>query len=224
MYEDKRLSLPELVQILDRNWQDQEVLRSIVWNKFPKFGTNDDRVDGLAVRLLQVLSDAINGVPNARGGVFRLGIFSIHWRVSFGKHTAASADGRHSGQTLSQNASATLGVDREGPTAHMLSLAKLPGEDAVNGLVLDIDLHSSMVQGDNGIQVLLATLQTFMEEGGQTVHYNILDTAALRDAQLHPERYPTLQVRRCGWNVLFNHLSREDQDEFIQRAEMHEAG
>ena len=106
----------------------------------------------------------------------------------------------------------------------MLSLAKLPGEDAVNGLVLDIDLHSSMVQGDNGIQVLLATLQTFMEEGGQTVHYNILDTAALRDAQLHPERYPTLQVRRCGWNVLFNHLSREDQDEFIQRAEMHEAG
>jgi len=224
VYEDKRLSLPELLQILDRNWQGQEVLRSIVWNKFPKFGTNDDRVDALAVRLMKVLSDAVNGAANARGGVFRLGIFSIHWRVSFGKCTGASADGRYSGQTLSQNASATLGVDREGPTAHMLSLAKLPGVDAVNGLVLDIDLHSSMVQGDNGVRVLLATLQTFMEEGGQTVHYNILDTAILRDAQVHPERYPTLQVRRCGWNVLFNHLSREDQDEFIRRAEMHEAG
>ena len=107
-------------------------------------------------------------------------------------------------------------------TGHIHSVTRLPGEDAVNGLVLDIDMHASMVQGDNGARVLVATLKTFMQAGGQTVHYNILDTKTLRDAQLHPDRYPTLQVRRCGWNVLFKHLSKRDQDEFIRRAEMHE--
>lgn len=221
VYEDKRLSLAQLIRILDRNWEGEEVLRGIVWNNFPKFGTNHDRVDALATDLVNQVSGYINNVPNVKGGVFRMGILSIHWRVQWGEYTAASADGRFNGQTLSQNASATLGMDREGPTAHILSLAKLPGEDAVNGLVLDIDLHSSMVMGDNGVNMLVATLLTFMESGGQTVHYNILDTAILREAQKYPERYPTLQVRRCGWNVLFRQLSKRDQDEFILRAEMH---
>lgn len=222
VYEDKRVTLQELIDILDNNWEGNEVLQGIVWNKFPKFGTNHDDVDALALDLTNHASSYINNIPNVKGGVYRMGILTIHWRVEWGAHTAASADGRFRGQTLSQNASATLGMDREGPTAHMLSLAKLPGEDAVNGLVLDIDMHSSMVQGNNGTNMLVATLKTFMEAGGQTVHYNILDTRTLRDAQLHPERYPTLQVRRCGWNVLFKHLSKRDQDEFIRRAEMHE--
>jgi len=222
VYEDKRVTLQELIDILDNNWEGHEALQGIVWNKFPKFGTDNDTVDALAVDLTNHVSGYINNVPNVKGGVYRMGILTIHWRVEWGAHTAASADGRFSGQTLSQNASATLGMDKEGPTAHMLSLAKLPGEDAVNGLVLDIDMHSSMVKGDNGINMLVATLLTFMEAGGQTVHYNILDTAVLRDAQKHPELYPSLQVRRCGWNVLFNHLSKRDQDEFIARAEMHE--
>ena len=222
VYEDKRLTLPQLIQILDSNWEGQEVLRGIIWNKFPKFGTNHQEVDALATDLATTIGSYINKHPNVKGGVYRMGILSIHWRVEWGQHTAASADGRYSGQTLSQNASATLGMDKEGPTAHMLSLAKLPGQEAVNGLVLDIDMHASMVRGNNGANVLVATLKTFMEAGGQTVHYNILDTKTLRDAQQHPELYPTLQIRRCGWNVLFKHLSRRDQDEFIKRAEMHE--
>lgn len=222
VYEDKRVTLQELIEILDKNWEGHEVLQGIVWNKFPKFGTNNDDVDALAADLASHMSSYINNVPNVKGGVYRMGILTIHWRVKWGEHAAASADGRFSGQTLSQNASATLGMDKEGPTAHMLSLAKMPSEDAVNGLVLDIDMHSSMVQGNNGVNMLVATLKTFMEAGGQTVHYNILDTKTLRDAQIHPELYPTLQVRRCGWNVLFKHLSKRDQDEFIERAEMHE--
>lgn len=222
VYEDRRVSLQELVEILDSNWKGHEVLRGIVWNKFPKFGTNNAEVDALALDMTNQIGSYINNVPNVKGGVYRMGILTIHWRVEWGAHTAASADGRFAGQTLSQNASATLGMDKEGHTAHMLSLAKLPGEDAVNGLVLDIDMHASMVRGDNGVNMLVASLLTFMEAGGQTVHYNILDTKVLRDAQLHPELYPTLQVRRCGWNVLFKHLSKRDQDEFIARAEMHE--
>lgn len=220
VYEDKRMSLEQLVSVLDSNWEDQEVLRGIVRNKFPKYGTGCGEVDAIAVDLVNHLSGWINNVPNAKGGVYRLGLFSIDWRMPWGRHTGASADGRLTGDTLSQNTSATFGMDREGPTGHILSVAALSGVDAVNGAVLDIDLHVSAVRGENGTDVLLATLDAFLEAGGQTVHYNVLDTATLRDAQLHPENYPSLQVRMCGWNVLFTQLSRQSQDEFIRRSEM----
>lgn len=220
VYEDKRMTLAQLISVLDSNWEGQEVLRGIVRNKFPKYGTANKAVDAIACRVFDYLSDHINGVPNAKGGVYRLGILSIDWRKTWGVHTAASADGRLNGETMSQNASASFGMDREGPTGHILSVSSLDGVNAVNGSVLDIDLHSSAVRGGNGTKALLATLDTFLEAGGQTVHYNVLDTNTLRDAQQHPERYPNLQVRMCGWNVLFTHLSRESQDEFIRRSEM----
>ena len=220
VYEDKRMTLAQLIAVLDSNWEGQEVLRGIVRNKFPKYGTANKDVDAIACRVFDHMSDHINGVPNAKGGVYRMGVLSIDWRLTWGVRTAASADGRRNGETLSQNASATFGVDKEGPTGHILSVSSLNGVNAVNGSVLAIDLHSSAVRGENGTKALMATLDTFLEAGGQTVHYNVLDTQTLRDAQIHPERYPNLQVRMCGWNVLFTHLSKASQDEFIARSEM----
>lgn len=220
VYEDKRMTLQELIRILDSNWEGQEILRGIIRNKLPKYGVGNKEVDCLATRVFDRLSMHINNVPNVKGGVYRLGILSIDWRKNWGENTAASADGRYKGETLSQNASATFGMDKEGPTGQILSVASMDGSDAVNGLVLDIDMHSSAVRGENGTNVLVATLETMLQVGAQTVHYNILDTETLRDAQVHPEKYPNLQVRMCGWNVLFTHLSKKSQDEFIARSEM----
>ena len=51
-----------------------------------------------------------------------------------------------------------------------------------------------------------------------TQSYNILDTKVLEDAKKNPEKYPNLQVRLCGWNVLFSTLSDAEKDEFIKRS------
>lgn len=220
VYETKMLTLPQLIDILDSNWEGQEALRQYIRNKLPKFGNNDPLVDDIVVDLARRLSDTVNGTPNGRGGIFRLGFHSIDFRLYWGMYTAATPDGRLNGETLSQNASASFGMDREGPTGHILSLVKLPGEDMMNGCVLDLDMHSSMVSGKNGTQFLLGTLKTFMEKGGQTIHYNVLDTEILKDAQLNPEKYTNLQVRVCGWNADFTKMAKEMQDSFIQRAEM----
>ena len=110
-------------------------------------------------------------------------------------------------------------MDREGLTSHILSVVKLPGEDAVDGCVMDMELHSSAVAGENGDRVLLATLKTFLEQGGQTAHYNVLNAEVLKDAQVHPEKYTSLQVRVCGWNVFWNTLTKDEQDFFIRQAE-----
>ena len=100
----------------------------------------------------------------------------------------------------------------------MISASKIDTSKTPNGAIVDIDLHSSAVRGENGITALVSSLKTYFELGGFAVHYNVLDTNVLMDARKNPEKYPNLQVRLCGWNVLFSTLSEKEKDEFIARS------
>ena len=218
VFEDKALTLGEFTEILKSDWKGQEPFRLLVKNKYPKYGQGDIRTDEIAKRTVDVLSDAVSRKPNVKGGSWRLGLFSIDWRWGFGEKTAASADGRRSGETLSQNTSASFGADKEGATAHLISAARIDMSKTPNGAIVDIDLHSSAVRGENGITALVSSLKTYFELGGFAVHYNVLDTDILMDAKKNPEKYPSLQVRLCGWNVLFSTLNEKEKDEFIARS------
>ena len=218
VYEDKRMTLEELVTVLDSNWENQTVLREIIRKKYPKYGNGNPAVDRLAGRIVADLAKTVNNTPNKKGGVYRLGLFSIDWRLDYGAHTAASADGRSAGEPLSQNTGASFGADREGATAHLHSVTAIDASDTANGCIVDLDLHASAVQGKNGTEVLMATLRTYLQKGGFAIHYNVLDTDTLVAAQQNPENYPNLQVRLCGWNVKFTELSPQAQEEFIRRS------
>lgn len=184
---------------------------------------SDGETDRSAADIVRVLDRAITGKPNKKGGVYRFGTFSIDWRIDFGKHTAASANGKKHGEMLSLNTGAAVGADRNGVTAHILSVCGCGGALTPNGSVLDLDLHTTAVAGEKGLAAMTATLETYEENGGFAVHYNVLDSAVLRDAQKHPENYPNLQVRLCGWNALFTSLGKQSQDDFIERAEKRES-
>lgn len=218
VFEDKTVTLEEFTEILRSNWKEKEYLRLLIKNKYPKYGQGDVKTDAIAKRIVDVLSDTVSYKPNVKGGKWRLGLFSINWRWDLGEKTAASADGRLCGETLSQNTSASFGADKEGTTAHLISVARLDTSKTPNGAIVDIDLHSSAVRGENGLNALVASLKTYFELGGFSVHYNVLDTEILKDAKQNPEKYPNLQVRLCGWNVLFSSLSEKEKDEFIARS------
>ena len=148
-----------------------------------------------------------------------MGTFSIDMRWALGERTAATPDGRKRGETLSQNTTASFGADTQGATAHLRSIATLDASRTPNGSVADIDLHASAVAGENGLNAMVSSLQTYFDLGGFCVHYNVLDAEVLKKAKLSPELYPNLQVRLCGWNVLFNSLSDREKDEFIARSQ-----
>ena len=219
VFDDKKMTIAELVDILKNNWQGQEILRRRIKNTYPKYGMGNCEIDGFARESMERLAQNINGRPNAKGGVYRLGAFTVDWRFAFGEKTAASADGRLAGETLSKNLCATLGCDRQGVTAHILSAAKLGGEITPNGSVVDIALHYSAVRGENGYLALRSSLDTFVNAGGTAIQYNVLNAETLRAAQKHPENYPNLQVRVCGWNATFISLTEKEQNEFIADAE-----
>lgn len=219
VFEDKSLKISEFADILKKNWNGNETLRLLVKNKFPKYGAGDKKTDAIANDIVNSMANFIHNRPNVKGGKYRLGLFSISWRWEFGEKTAASADGRLSKEPLSQNATATFGADKNGATAHLLSAASFDYAKVLNGTVIDIDLHISAAKGENGINALVSSLKTFFELGGLAVQYNIMDTEILKDAKLHPQKYPNLQVRLCGWNVLFSALSEKEKDEFIARSQ-----
>lgn len=218
VYEDKTFTIKDFVKILNDNWLNYELLRLKIKNKYPKYGQGIKEIDLYAKDIVDKMAGVINGHKNCRGGIFRLGTFSIDWRWELGASTGASADGRKSGETLSQNTSATFGQDKFGATAHILSATTINALNTPNTSILDIDLHESATVGKNGIAALVNTLKTFTELGGFAIHYNVLNTDVLKKAYDKPEDYPNLQVRLCGWNVLFSSLSDKEKKEFIMRS------
>lgn len=218
VFEDKTHTIDELIEILRNNWEGHEALRLTIKNRFPKYGQADNVTDDLARRVVKSLSDEINNQPNTKGGVYRLGVFSITWRWDMGKKTGATPDGRLAGETLSLNTGANFGATKHGATAHLISVAGIGNELTPDGSICDIDLHSSAVSGENGLKAMLAALESYFELGGFAVHYNVLDLETLKAARENPELYPDLQVRLCGWNTLFSGLNDYEKDEFIARA------
>ena len=217
--EDRILTLAELAAILRSNWQGNETLRQRILKKYPKYGLGNADADLQAQEIIKRASEYVNRKPNRKGGIYRLGAFSIDWRIGFGKRMGASADGRRAGEPLSKNLCASVGANRDGVTAEILSAASLNGDDIPNGSVLDLVLHASSVDGARGLEALETTLATYMKLGGMAIQYSVLDAEELRRAQLHPEAYSNLQVRLCGWNARFVSLSKVEQDEFILQAE-----
>ncbi len=219
VYDEKKLTLPEFNEILKNDWEGHEKLRLLCKNKMPKYGCGIEWVDKLAAGLTSHTAAEVNGKPNGRGGSFRAGAFSIDWRFDYGKKTPATADGRRAGETLSKNFCASDSADREGVTAMMQSCCTFNGTELSNGGVLDVVLHPTAVAGDDGRDAMRGLLKTFLRRDGFAVQFNVLDPAVLRRAQTEPEKYATLQVRLCGWNVYFVNLSRTEQDEFIRQSE-----
>ena len=110
-------------------------------------------------------------------------------------------------------------MDKNGVTALIKSVTSIDTTLAPNGAVLDLMLHPSTVHGEKGLDAFVALIKTFLDNGGQAIQVNVLDSKTLKEAQLNPEKYSTLQVRVCGWNSYFTNLSKQEQDVFIKTAE-----
>jgi len=220
VYEQKAVTLRELAAILRADWKGYEELRLKARRLPPKWGNNDERADAIGRRIYAFAAQRINAMRNGHGGTFQAGFWSIDQDISFGRQTGATPDGRRKGEMLSRNNVATAGCGKEGPTAAMLSNAKLDTAEAANGHVVDIILPATRDAGGAvAAERVAAMLETHARLGGQCIQFNCFNADMLRDAQAHPDKYPDLQVRVCGWNVRWNDLSKLEQDMFIKTAE-----
>jgi len=219
VYDEKRLTLSELRDILAKNWEGHEQLHREVLRAMPKYGNGLEEPDTFAKEIVAFASEHVNGKPNGRGGVFRLGLFSIDYRIAFGEHTGATPDGRVNGEMLSKNMGAVTAMDKEGITAMIQSATTVDYTGVPDGTVLDVMLHSTATEGEAGMTAMYALIQTYMQKNGFAIQMNVLSPDVLRAAQADPQKYATLQVRLCGWNVYFVELSEVEQNDLIRQCE-----
>ena len=219
IFENGQYSFDRLGEILRSNWSGNEKTRAAVLHLKEKYGNNNPTADALTVEFAEFCASLVNHKPNGRSGVFKAALFSIDHCFYIGKRTMATPDGRRTGEPLSKNLCATVGMDKQGVTALINSATKMDHADFPTGSVLDIMLHPSAVSGEDGLEAFYGILMTYLKKGGFAMQGNVFDTKVLKDAQISPEKYQNLQVRVCGWNAYFVNLSKTEQDCFIRQAE-----
>ncbi len=219
VYEEKRLSLTELLAILRNNWEGEEPLRQYVLNRYTYYGNDDDDVDTLSARLLSDFADICASFNGKCGYRFPAGVSTFGRQLEWSALRPASPHGRKQGEVLAANASPTPNTDREGATAIIRSYCKADLAKLASGAALDIKLLPSSVDGEDGIAALVALIRGFVALGGFFMQPDVVDASVLRAAQEHPEDYGTLAVRVSGWNARFVTLNREWQDMVIAQNE-----
>ena len=219
VYERKVLSLAQLKTALESNWEGYEIIRRKALNCKHKYGRGDELADRYAAEITRFFADIFKGEKNGHGCNYGFEMHSARAFIMQGEKTAATPDGRKIGEELSKNASPHPGMDKDGVTALIHSATAIDTVLANVGFCLDVMLHSTTVQGEKGLDVLYHVMRTYMDKGGQSIHFNIFNADTLRDAQEHPEKYENLQVRVCGWNTLWNTMSKTEQEAYILRAE-----
>lgn len=218
IFDQKKVSFNELLEALSKNFEGYEPLRQRLWNKTPKFGSDDNYADELARKLFNMIFESVEGRKNTRNGEYHVNYLSTTCHVYFGAVTGATPDGRKAKTPVSDGISPVQGVDRNGPTAVIKSVSKMD-HVLTGGTLLNLKFNPTLFEGEDGIEKLAQLIRTHFRLGSHHVQFNIITAEILREAQKNPEKYRDLIVRVAGFSEYFCNLSRAVQDEIISRTE-----
>ena len=216
VYEEKVVDPVYLVEALKREFDGDASLQKLLRNRAPKFGNNDDYVDLLCRDVAEHFCKAVLKQKNPRGGSFVPGFFTHH-QARLGKVVRSTPDGRRRGEPLAVSFSPSHGTDKKGPTAAVLSAAKIDQTLCPLGTSLDLMFHSGSVYDPEEREKVMALATTYFDLGGMELQTNTVSADVMKAAQENPDQYRDLVVRVWGFNAYFVTLKKEYQEELIAR-------
>ena len=220
VYEEKVVSLEELVNILNQDWNGHESLRRYFLSKIPKFGNDCDEADDVAAIEVSRINDFIKSYKTCFGGPWGMDIIGWSGAVQFGLQTGATPDGRHCRAPLADCAGPAQGRNVSGLTPTLYSVLKLPHHHVHGPMALSLRFPKQVVRSTENRKKLQAMIETYFHQGGQQLQISIASTEDMKQAQKTPEAYRSLMVRVGGFSAYFTQLDKKFQDDMIVRSEL----
>jgi formate C-acetyltransferase len=220
VFDDKKLSLEELLEATEANFEGREAIRQLCLNA-PKYGNDEPYADAIGHDIESFFVDLTRGYRTAFGGELDIRYVTITAHIPFGAVLRATPDGRKAGEPVSEGVSPSQGADRNGPTASLMSIARTRCEARKEraARLLNMKLSPSAVAGPEGTRKLMSFIRTACDLKMWHLQFNIVNRQTLLAAQEDPEKYRNLLVRVAGYSAYFVDLTPQLQDEIIHRTE-----
>lgn len=218
VYEKKLTDRERMLEALRNNFRGYEILRQICINKVPKYGNDVPEVDERGTKWLKYFATSLGKFRNYRGGKYSLGLYTVSAHVPMGQNVAATPDGRLAGSPLADGGvSPMYGRDKEGPTAVLNSVSKLPFDIAANGALLNMKFLPSLFKTEDDRENFCSLLRAFVDLKIHHVQFNVVNAEDLLKAKVDPDSYRGLTIRVAGYTAYFTELSDDLQNEIIER-------
>lgn len=218
VYDEKKIEPARLLYALKANFEEDEVMRTMLLNKVPKYGNDVDWVDAMGTKWAEYFKNRLRTFKNYRGGPYHTGMYTVSAHVPMGENVGASPDGRYAKEPLADGGmSPVYGRDMKGPTAVLKSVSKLDKNLTTNGGLLNMKFLPEFFKNESGIRKFSGFLRSFVDLEIPHIQFNVVRKEDLIEAQKHPEQYRGLTVRVAGYTAYFTELADELQNEIIAR-------
>lgn len=214
VYEEKRFTLPELVEMLDKDFEGYEAERRLML-KCPKFGNDDPRADELAQEVNHHIFDfAAEQAQKQNFSSYLVVMINNDANTVLGRKTQATADGRKAWTYLSNGNGPMAGMDKNGLTAMLRSMATTDMSRTA-GTAQNIKLSRDLFV--NHREELNDLIDAAFELGILSLNVSVMNQHDMEDAMEHPEKYPNLFVRVGGFSARFVQLDPGTQQDVLHR-------